>query len=66
MNCKKIIKKWIENILDDILEENKQFGRTIQDVLEIITVFAARMYGVRSHKNKKWVEAAKVILNDEQ
>jgi predicted site-specific integrase-resolvase len=24
-----------------------------QDVLEIITVFAARLYGARSHRNKK-------------
>ena len=36
-----------------------------KDVLEIITVFAARMYGARSHKNKKLVEAAKVLLSDE-
>ena len=26
-----------------------------QDVLEIITVFSARLYGSRSHKNKKLV-----------
>ena len=29
-----------------------------QDVLEIITVFAARLYGARSHNNKKLVQAA--------
>ena len=29
-----------------------------QDVLEIITVFSARLYGSRSKKNKKLVEAA--------
>ena len=28
-----------------------------QDVLEIITVFSARLYGSRSHKNRKLVEA---------
>jgi predicted site-specific integrase-resolvase len=33
-----------------------------QDVLEIITVFSARMYGARSHRNKKLVEAAKVLI----
>jgi predicted site-specific integrase-resolvase len=27
-----------------------------QDVLEIITVFSARLYGARSHKNRKIVE----------
>ena len=36
-----------------------------QDVLEIITVFSARLYGARSHKNKKLVEAAKVLIGDE-
>ena len=25
----------------------------VQDVLEIITVFSARLYGSRSHKNKQ-------------
>jgi len=29
----------------------------VQDVLEIITVFSARLYGARSRKNKKLVEA---------
>jgi len=32
-----------------------------QDVLEIITVFSARLYGSRNHKNKKLVEAAKIL-----
>lgn len=30
-----------------------------KDVLEIITVFSAHLYGARSHKNKKLVEALK-------
>ena len=29
----------------------------VQDVLEIITVFSARLYGARSRKNKKLIEA---------
>jgi predicted site-specific integrase-resolvase len=33
-----------------------------QDVLEIITVFSARLYGSRSHKNKKLIEAAKTLI----
>lgn len=37
-----------------------------KDVLEIITVFAARLYGSRSHKNKKLLDAARVLLNDEE
>jgi len=32
-----------------------------QDVLEIITVFSARLYGSRSHKNKKLIKAAKIL-----
>ncbi len=36
-----------------------------KDVLEIITVFAARLYGARSHKNKKLLDAAKILLNEE-
>jgi putative resolvase len=35
-----------------------------QDVLEIITVFSARLYGSRSRKNKKLVDAAKVLIGD--
>lgn len=33
-----------------------------QDVLEIITVFSARMYGARSKKNQKLVEVAKELF----
>jgi predicted site-specific integrase-resolvase len=33
-----------------------------QDVLEIITVFSARMYGARSRKNIKLVEAARELM----
>ena len=36
-----------------------------QDVLEIITVFSARLYGSRSRKNQKLVEAAKVLIADD-
>lgn len=32
-----------------------------QDVLEIITVFSARLYGARSHKNKKLLDAVKAM-----
>ena len=37
-----------------------------QDVLEIITVFSARLYGSRSRKNKKLVDAAKVLISDDE
>ncbi|MBM3199043.1 MAG: IS607 family transposase [Chlamydiae bacterium] len=34
----------------------------VQDVLEIITVFSARMYGARSKKNRKLVETVQELL----
>ena len=37
-----------------------------QDVLEIITVFSARLYGSRSRKNKKLIEAAKVLMGNDK
>ena len=42
-------------------EESSFEEELVQDVLEMITVFSARMYGSRSHKNQKLVEAAKVL-----
>ena len=35
-----------------------------KDVLEIITVFSARLYGARSHKNKKLVNNIKKAIED--
>ena len=34
------------------------------DVLEIVTVFSARMYGARSHKNRKLIEGVTKAVND--
>ncbi len=36
----------------------------VQDVLEIITVFSARLYGSRSHKNKQLVERLRDTAED--
>jgi predicted site-specific integrase-resolvase len=33
------------------------------DVLEIITVFSARLYGSRSHKNKQIVQQLKEVAD---
>lgn len=56
--------KQIEVILlnkgDDISFEEE----LARDVLEIITVFSARLYGSRSKKNQKLIEAAKVLISD--
>ncbi len=35
-----------------------------EDVLEIITVFSARLYGSRSHKNKRLMERLKQVSVD--
>ena len=34
------------------------------DVLEIVTVFSARMYGARSHRNKKLIDGVAKAVND--
>lgn len=36
------------------------------DVLEIITVFSARLYGSRSHKNPKLIDGVKAAVKDAQ
>jgi predicted site-specific integrase-resolvase len=34
-----------------------------KDVLEIITVFSARLYGSRSHKNQKLIDGVKQVVD---
>lgn len=53
--------KKIEVVLINQGEEFSFEEELAQDVLEIITVFSARLYGSRSHKNKKLLEAAKIL-----
>jgi predicted site-specific integrase-resolvase len=36
-----------------------------KDVLEIITVFSAKLYGSRSHKNQKLINAVKENLTND-
>jgi putative resolvase len=54
--------KQIEVILINKGDEVSFEEELAQDVLEIITVFSARLYGSRSKKNKKLIEAAKVLI----
>jgi putative resolvase len=49
----------IEVILLNSSEERSFEEELAQDVLEIIAVFSARLYGARSHKNKKILETLK-------
>lgn len=57
--------KQIEVVLINKGDEISFEEELAQDVLEIITVFSARLYGSRSKKNKKLIEAAKVLIGDE-
>lgn len=44
-------------------EEQKTYEEElVEDVLSIITVFSAKLYGSRSHKNRKVVESAQKIF----
>ncbi len=47
-------------------EDTSYEDELTQDVLEIITVFSARLYGSRSHKNKKLIERMKEATNDDE
>jgi predicted site-specific integrase-resolvase len=45
--------------------ENLSFEEDLaQDVLEIITAFSARLYGSRSRKNAKLIQAVRLLLDD--
>jgi putative resolvase len=49
----------IEVVILNRTETSTFEDELVQDVLEIITVFSARLYGARSRKNKKLLEALK-------
>ena len=46
-------------------EEDSSFEEDLaKDVLEIITVFSARLYGARSRKNQKLIDKMKEAVDD--
>lgn len=49
----------IEVVIMNTSEETRFEDDLVQDVLEIITVFSARLYGARSRKNQKLLQALK-------
>ena len=57
--------KQIEVVLINQGDEVSFDEELAQDVLEIITVFSARLYGSRSKKTKKLIDAAKALIGDE-
>ena len=57
--------KEVEVIIINKGDENIKFEEELaKDVLEIITVFSARLYGSRSKKNKKLLESMQEVIND--
>jgi putative resolvase len=58
--------KQIEIVIINKGEEVSFEEELAQDVLEIITVFSARLYGSRSRKNKKLVDAARVLIGNDK
>ena len=53
-----------EVVIINATEERDFEDDLVQDVLEIITVFSARLYGSRSRKNKKLLDALKQAANE--
>ena len=57
--------KEVEVIIINKGDENIKFEEELaKDVLEIITVFSARLYGSRSKKNKKLLDDMQGVIND--
>ena len=57
--------KGVEVVIINKGDENPKFEEELaKDVLEIITVFSARLYGARSEKNKRLIEGIKEVIDD--
>lgn len=56
--------KEVEVVILNKGEEGKFEEELAKDVLEIITVFSARLYGNRSRKNQKILEGMKRVVDD--
>ena len=57
-------KQNIQIIIINDDDNNKSFEEELaEDVLEIITVFSARLYGSRSHKNKKLLKGLRNVIS---
>ncbi len=54
----------IEIVILNEDEEKTYEEELVEDVLSIITVFSAKLYGSRSHKNKKVVSEAKKLFKE--
>lgn len=57
----------LKNVEIVIINKGEEVGfeeDLAKDVLEIITVFSARLYGSRSRKNQKLIDGIKQVVND--
>ncbi|MDR2716256.1 MAG: IS607 family transposase [Coriobacteriaceae bacterium] len=55
--------KHVEVVIINQGDERSFEEELASDVLEIVTVFSARMYGARSHKNKKLIEGVEQAVS---
>ena len=53
-----------EVVIINAAEERSFEEDLVQDVLEIITVFSARLYSSRSHKNKQVMQHLKEVADE--
>lgn len=51
-------------VINESPQENSFEQELAQDVLEIITVFSAKLYGSRSHKNQRMAEALRAAMQE--
>ena len=58
--------KQVEVIILNQGEETTFEEELANDMLEIITVFSARLYGSRSHRNQKLIEGMRTAVRDSQ
>lgn len=58
--------KEVEVVIINQGEESTFEEELASDVLEIITVFSARLYGSRSHKNQKLIDGVRTAIKEAQ
>jgi len=58
--------KEVEVVIINQSEDRSFEEELATDVLEIITVFSARLYGSRSHKNQKLIDGVKAAVKEAQ
>ena len=58
--------KQVEVVIINHGEDTTFEEELANDVLEIITVFSARLYGSRSHRNQKLIDGMRVAVRDSQ